>query len=573
MRGPLISRLGFGLLAAFTCLTSPLVAFPAVRNVIRSDRYRLRTSVEPETRVLGEQDGVVLTSLTADERLKMKSLLFRQEGGGATVEDFIAIQTRFLDSQCAVPPLPALCNGVPCNVVLLLWTENVPKSGNINVSLDGRLLGALPALPADEPNRTNGVNIVNMGVGPHTFFIESEDNGSTAEVTITVLDSLPFSDPEPTCEEGNVDGKGTCELLIQFNNPGPFPDDYAFFLDDVFLGAFRGDLVTGIAPMTAAGHHCVTVVGLQETAEGIYRGCFKETCCDLTCKDTLCDPPSNLLLCQYAYGAANENQIRAAWANGEATYTAVHFFADAAPAGDLPGNTTLALSGGLPPGEHTLGVQGDCGPDGLSTTTAGTITLLTQTPHSSPIDGKLQCAWTEAAGGTTTLTWTNDAPSVFIDVFIVVGADLAYVGTIPGALETIGVFPTVPEDALVLQFFALVGGGCYGSEQLSCTPPPIGNGFIRGICNGLGGTPQITSAVFTFNFLFLGGPPPSCAIACDANGEGGVNLTDGVYVLNFLFLGGPAPANWVDSNADGVPDPTCERAPVEDCAMGNPACP
>ena len=44
--------------------------------------------------------------------------------------------------------------------------------------------------------------------------------------------------------------------------------------------------------------------------------------------------------------------------------------------------------------------------------------------------------------------------------------------------------------------------------------------------------PQITSAVFFLNFLFLGGAEPPCMKACDSNGDGNGDLSDGVYVLD-----------------------------------------
>jgi hypothetical protein len=52
---------------------------------------------------------------------------------------------------------------------------------------------------------------------------------------------------------------------------------------------------------------------------------------------------------------------------------------------------------------------------------------------------------------------------------------------------------------------------------------------------------NITDGLYVFNFLFLGGPRPTCSETADANDDGAVNLTDGIYLLNFLFLGGPAP--------------------------------
>ena len=64
--------------------------------------------------------------------------------------------------------------------------------------------------------------------------------------------------------------------------------------------------------------------------------------------------------------------------------------------------------------------------------------------------------------------------------------------------------------------------------------------FHRGDPND-DGTANITDGIYILNFLFLGGPPPTCDESADANNDGGVNITDGIYVLNFLFLGGPAP--------------------------------
>ena len=56
------------------------------------------------------------------------------------------------------------------------------------------------------------------------------------------------------------------------------------------------------------------------------------------------------------------------------------------------------------------------------------------------------------------------------------------------------------------------------------------------------GSLELTDAVFVLNWLFLGGPTPSCLDAADADNDGENVLTDAVYVLSFLFLGGPAPS-------------------------------
>ena len=70
-------------------------------------------------------------------------------------------------------------------------------------------------------------------------------------------------------------------------------------------------------------------------------------------------------------------------------------------------------------------------------------------------------------------------------------------------------------------------------------PPGVGP-FIRGDC-AQDLELNLTSGIFTLNFLFLGGVAPSCMAACDSNGDGAVDLTTVVYSLNNLFLGGPPP--------------------------------
>ncbi|MGQ9589601.1 MAG: Kazal-type serine protease inhibitor domain-containing protein [Planctomycetota bacterium] len=82
--------------------------------------------------------------------------------------------------------------------------------------------------------------------------------------------------------------------------------------------------------------------------------------------------------------------------------------------------------------------------------------------------------------------------------------------------------------------------------------------FRRGDANA-DGTLNLSDAIATFGWLFLGEDPPSCVDAADSNDDGEVNLTDGVFTLNFLFVGGPPPA---------YPGPDlCDRDPTED-ALG-----
>ena len=87
--------------------------------------------------------------------------------------------------------------------------------------------------------------------------------------------------------------------------------------------------------------------------------------------------------------------------------------------------------------------------------------------------------------------------------------------------------------------------------------------FRRGDCNDDDAV-ELSDAVCTLNFLFLGGPAPGCLEVADVNGEDGVNIADPTYLLNFLFLGGPAPvAPFPDcGTVDGEVD--C-KTPPESC--------
>ena len=64
--------------------------------------------------------------------------------------------------------------------------------------------------------------------------------------------------------------------------------------------------------------------------------------------------------------------------------------------------------------------------------------------------------------------------------------------------------------------------------------------FLRGDCNDDGNV-DLSDAVCTLNWLFLGGPAPGCLAATNTNGDEEVDLSDPVSLLNHLFLGGPAP--------------------------------
>jgi hypothetical protein len=373
---------------------------------------------------------------------------------------------------------------------------------------------------------------------------------------------------------------------VQWASLPPFPTTYAITLGGVPLtptspppGGLQGFTLAD----AESGENCFSIRGVLDNTEGTYWGTPVQVCCTVSCQDVPCNPPAGLRLWQAAYGA--EAALQALWVNGESTYDAVNGYVNGTLAGMLPGNAGGAIIGPFSAGRHTIAVEGDCGGAGRSSRAEAAIDVRAETPHPTPVVGDIACVF-NAAAGSTTAAWTNGAPSAFIDVYLARGGvpeSAVFLGSIAGDRTSVGVTDTTAADRLLLQFFTYVAGGCYGSELMSCTAaPPTGNRFIRGLCNGIASDPEnpfpgITSAVFLFNFLFLGGPDPPCLEACDVDGQGPdampVNLTDGVYLLNFLFLAGPPPAGWIDATGDGVVDPTCETAPEAVCAASHDFCP
>jgi hypothetical protein len=83
--------------------------------------------------------------------------------------------------------------------------------------------------------------------------------------------------------------------------------------------------------------------------------------------------------------------------------------------------------------------------------------------------------------------------------------------------------------------------------------------FLRGDADANGAV-DITDAVSTLNFLFLGGTRPGCEDAADSNDDGELNISDGIHTLGFLFLGsepppfpGPDAAGFDGTPADPFP--------------------
>ncbi|MEZ5360262.1 MAG: dockerin type I domain-containing protein [Candidatus Zixiibacteriota bacterium] len=55
------------------------------------------------------------------------------------------------------------------------------------------------------------------------------------------------------------------------------------------------------------------------------------------------------------------------------------------------------------------------------------------------------------------------------------------------------------------------------------------------------GTVNIGDVTYAVNYIFKGGPPPSCFEAMDVNCDGGYNIGDAVYLIVYIFQGGAPP--------------------------------
>ncbi len=55
------------------------------------------------------------------------------------------------------------------------------------------------------------------------------------------------------------------------------------------------------------------------------------------------------------------------------------------------------------------------------------------------------------------------------------------------------------------------------------------------------GNVNISDLTFLVDYLFRGGPMPSCTAEADVSGDGGIDVSDVTYLVDFLFRGGPTP--------------------------------
>src|SRR6185503_16455574 len=89
--------------------------------------------------------------------------------------------------------------------------------------------------------------------------------------------------------------------------------------------------------------------------------------------------------------------------------------------------------------------------------------------------------------------------------------------------------------------------------------------FLRGDADGNGAF-DITDAIVTLEWLYLGGEAPPCLDGADFNDDGTIDISDVIANLSFQFLGGPEPAYpgslipGTDLTRDGNPELSCDRS-------------
>ncbi len=65
-------------------------------------------------------------------------------------------------------------------------------------------------------------------------------------------------------------------------------------------------------------------------------------------------------------------------------------------------------------------------------------------------------------------------------------------------------------------------------------------GFRRGNTNNDSAV-DLADSLFVVNYLFSGGPQPTCMDAADTNDDGALDISDTIFLLNYLFISGPIP--------------------------------
>jgi len=284
-----------------------------------------------------------------------------------------------------------------------------------------------------------------------------------------------------------------------------------------------------------------------------------------------------LRVIQTAYrDPVNGNVTLLLWEESAPNAGGVNIFVDGALLGTLP-TPGLAFVTDLEPGLRAFRVAEAGVPE--PTFAEAALEILEKQPFDDPTD--LRCGRSlKEDGDTCTLevSWTNSA---FLPSYYILLLDETRSERTEDAELEVFRLPEVsrgPHRLRVVGFLTSRAAGANGLYrgsfvETTCTVADCElNRFLRGSCDGLSQELKLTSAIFALSYLFLGGATPPCIEACDLDRNGAFVLSDPIYLLNYLFLGGPPPAGWIDSDGDGVVEPTCESTTIEDCADPHPAC-
>jgi len=579
------------LFGALTCFGVPGNAAEIRASAGETGRYRLRSPTR--AREVSSREVPTAMPLGPAERERLRALArLANEGDGDAADivdgSILLVQTRFLED---VPGcgFPAGCAG-PCNVVVILWDENVVNPLGVNLFFNGNLITNVDGLAEDELPGTNGINLLGAPAGLHEVLIEDANTLDSEQCEILVVDAKPFGEPENVrAEDAGDDASGFCKLFARWDNFGVRPGGYLLDLDDNAYGGIfpaavndvliEPDLVPEGGNLQTGTQHTLAVQALRfQSGCAAYLGCRILGDASPSCDDVVpCDGPGALRACQNSYGATSE--IAVTWVSSEADYALgiAGFVDDLDNAiGVLPGTTEAAIFGGIVPGLHTFGVEGNCG-DGIPVPPVATVAfdVLESSPYPDPIDGDPACEFDEDLGEIA-VSWDYAARELPAYVVIAVrfvddasGEEVTIgLGSLPGDATAVDIAGATGEETVVLRFVRFIDGECYSSPEETCSIAAE-EFFVRGGCGNPDTLdPQITNAIAIFGFLFLGTTTPQCLEACNVDGQGPINLSDGIYLLNFLFLGGSPPPGY-----DGT-SPTCEAiGPEIDCATPSTVCP
>jgi hypothetical protein len=95
------------------------------------------------------------------------------------------------------------------------------------------------------------------------------------------------------------------------------------------------------------------------------------------------------------------------------------------------------------------------------------------------------------------------------------------------------------------------------------SPPPGEDQFLRGDCTA-DRVLDVSDAIASLGFLFLGADVVDCDDALDADDNGELNISDPISILNYLFLGAPSPPPpFPEVGQDPTPDGLeCAETPL-----------